>query len=88
MGDQIRQALNDFWDAQAINVNGESTSVDDLVAAMDSMTAVESLVEIEKIVQMELPSGDVVRQGGYDSKKQFVDELTARVLEYVKEHKK
>ena len=88
MGDQIRQALNDFWDAQAINVDGESTTVDDLVAAMDSMTAVESLVEVEKIVDMELPSGEVIRMGGYDSKKQFVEQLTARVLTYVKEHKK
>lgn len=88
MGDQIRQALEDFWEAQAISADGGSTSVDDLVAAMDSMTAVEALVEVEKIVGMELPCGDVIRRGGYESKKQFVEELTARVLKYVKEHKK
>lgn len=86
IGNQIKQALEDFWSAQAISVDGESTSVDDLVAAMDSMTAVEALVEVEKIVGMDLPSGDVVRRGGYESKKQFVEELTARVLTYVKEH--
>jgi hypothetical protein len=88
MGDQIRRTLEAFWEAQAISLDGESTSVDELVAAMDSMTAVEALVEVEKIVGMELPSGDVIRRGGYESKKQFVEELTARVFSYVKEHKK
>lgn len=79
----IRAALEEFWAEQSISVDGESTSVDDLVAAMDSFTATEVLERIEEIVGIELPSGKVIRQGGYDTKDQFVDVLTARILDYV-----
>ena len=61
--------------------------MDDLVAAMDSFTASDVLGEVEDIVDMELPSGQVVRRGGYDSKDQFVTMLTQRILDYVAEHK-
>ena len=60
----------------------------DLVAAMYSFTATDALQEVETIVDMELPTGEVIRRGGYESKDQFVIELTQRVLEYVAEHQK
>lgn len=81
----IRTVLEEFWEEQSISVDGESMSVDDLVAAMDSFTATEVLERAEEIVGMDLPSGKVIRQGGYDSKDQFVDLLTARILDYVGE---
>lgn len=83
---QIRDALKSFWDEQSISVDGGSTSIDDLVAAMDSMTAVEALIEVEKIVGMDLPSGKVIRCGGYNDEADFIEDLTARVLTYVEEH--
>jgi hypothetical protein len=82
----IRTVLEEFWEEQSISVDGESTSVDDLVAAMDSFTATEVLERAEEIVGMDLPSGKVIRQGGYDSKDQFVDQLTSRILDYVGEN--
>ena len=86
LGSAIRTMLEEFWEEQSISVDGESMSVDDLVAAMDSFTATEVLERAEQIVGMDLPSGKVIRQGGYDSKDQFVDLLTARILDYVAEN--
>lgn len=85
--EKIRTHLNDFWDEQAIAVDTDSTSIDDLVAAMDSKTAVEALIEVEDMVDMELPVGDVVRQGGYRSRDDFVEELTRSIVKYVKDSK-
>jgi hypothetical protein len=80
---QIDAHLNAFWDEQAIAVDADSTSIDDLVAAMDSKTAVEALIEVEDIVNMELPVGEVVRQGGYGSREEFIRDLTRSVVKYV-----
>lgn len=82
---QIREALENFWDEQSLSIDEGSTSIDDLVAAMDSMTAVEVLVDVEKIVGMELPIAEVIRRGGYESQEQFIEDLTTRVLTYVEE---
>lgn len=84
--DQIRQSLEKFWEEESLGVVADSTSIDGLVAAMDSMTAVSALIDIEKIVGMELPTGEVIRRGGYDSMNQFIDDLSTRVIQYVKEH--
>lgn len=83
----IIAALEAFWAEQTLGAEGGDT-VDDLVAAMDSFTATDALQEVETIVDMELPTGEVIRRGGYESKDQFVIELTQRVLEYVAEHQK
>lgn len=85
--EKIKAHLNAFWDEQAIAVDADSTSIDDLVAAMDSKTAVEALIEVEDIVDMELPVGDVVRQGGYKSREEFIEVLTASIVKYVEEKK-
>lgn len=84
---QIEAHLNAFWDEQAIAVDADSTSIDDLVAAMDSKTAVEALIEVEEIVDMELPVGEVVRQGGYRNREEFIRDLTRSVVKYVEDKK-
>lgn len=53
---------------------------------MDSMTAVEALIAVEKIIGMDLPSGYVIRRGGYNDQEHFINDLTARVVIYVEEH--
>lgn len=82
---QIIAALEAFWAGQTLGTEGAET-VDDLVAAMDSFTASDALIDVEDIVGMELPTGEVIRRGGYESKDQFIYELTQRVLDYVAEH--
>jgi hypothetical protein len=91
MGDlksKVAAELEAFWEEQAGGPTGAGEGVDDLVAAMDSFTATEVLEGIERLVGMELPSGDVIRRGGYDSKEQFVEELSAQIVQYVQEHTK
>lgn len=83
---QIQESLRRFWSEQSLDLGGAPASIDDLVAAMDSMTAVAALIDVEAIVGMDLPSGEVIRTGGYDNENQFVEHLTARVCKYVLEH--
>ena len=83
---QIQESLRKFWSEQSLDLGGAPASIDDLVAAMDSMTAVAVLIDIEEIVGMGLPTGEVIRAGGYDSEDQFVEHLTACVQKYVEEH--
>lgn len=84
---QIIEALEAFWAGQTLGAEGADT-VDGLVAAMDSFTASDALIDVEDIVGMELPTGEVIRRGGYESKDQFIDELTQRVLDFVADHQK
>lgn len=90
--DQLKSAietcLRQFWDSHSLAVDGVSESVDGLIDPLDSLTAVDALIELEKIVGMELPEGRVIRRGGYDSKGQFIEDLTRRVLKYVVEQSK
>ena len=83
----IQEELEKFWQAQAISVDAEGDNVDDLVAAMDSLTASEVLGALEELTGIELPSADLIRRGGYDNKEQFIRDLTTSVLDYAKEHK-
>lgn len=84
----IETCLREFWDTHSLAVDGASETVDGLIDPLDSLTAVDALIELEKIVGMELPEGRVIRRGGYDSKEQFIEDLTRRVLEYVVEQTK
>jgi hypothetical protein len=90
--DQLKSAieacLHQFWDTHSLAVDGASESVDGLIDPLDSLTAVDALIELENIVGMELPEGSVIRRGGYDSKRQFIEDLTTRVLRYVVEQAK
>lgn len=87
LGETIAAALDAFWTSQTLDAGGVET-VDDLVAAMDSFTAAEVLAEVEGIVGIELPTGELIRSGGYDSKEQFVNELTKKIVDYAAEHQK
>lgn len=83
--DRIKSELRKFWKEQSLSPDAGSISIDDLVAAMDSVTAVDVLMTVEEIVEVELPAGKVIRPGGYSSEAQFIEDLTDRVLKYLKE---
>lgn len=83
MEDQIRAALEAFWDEHAIpSVGGAPATVDDLIGPVESMIAVEVLVALDKITGMKLPSS-VIQAGGYATRDEFVNKLSAAVLAYV-----
>ncbi|RYG37934.1 MAG: hypothetical protein EON93_02835 [Burkholderiales bacterium] len=85
---EIRAELEQFWADQDPLAPSGSGTVDDLVAAMDSLTACEALERLETLLGIELPSGDLIKRGGYDTKAQFIDELSAAIAAYHAEHAK
>ena len=83
LADEIKAALEDFWDEHAIPAEGGTAStVDELVGPVESMTAVEVLVTLDKITDMKLPNS-IIQAGGYKKKDEFVNTLGAAVLAHV-----
>lgn len=81
--DKIKAALEAFWDERAIPVDGgAATAVDGLVGPVESMIAVEVLVTLDKITGMKLPNS-IIQAGGYRTKDEFVNKLSAAALTYV-----
>ncbi|MCA7894483.1 hypothetical protein [Burkholderia cepacia] len=88
MANQIKAALENFWDEHAIPTDdGAATTVDELVGPVESMVAVEVLVTLDKIVGMKLPNS-IIQAGGYKTKDEFVNKLGAAALAYVTEKAK
>jgi hypothetical protein len=81
---QIEAALAQFWEDNAIaDQTGSADDTLDYLAPLDSMSAVEVLIELDQIVGQELRAGAIIRKGGYDSKEQFVSDVTKQVLAYL-----
>lgn len=85
---QIEQLLGAFWDKRAQDIVDDPLSTDELGAPLDSISAVEAFVGIDKLVQRKLPVELIIRHGGYDSKDQFVTDITAKVLRHLKDEPK
>lgn len=80
---KIRAQLEAFWDERALPVGiGGASIVDALVAPVESMTAVEVLMELDGIVGTKIPSS-VIQAGGYMSREEFVEKLSAKVLKHL-----
>ena len=79
----VQAALNGFWDENAIPAaDGGATTVDELAGAVESMTAVGVLATVDAIVGFEVPNS-VIKVGGYQSKDEFIEHLTANVMAQV-----
>lgn len=79
--EQIKTILGEFWDANAIPVDPQNaTDTGEFVAPLDSMSAVEVLILLEEVVGQELEASDIIRQGGYDDREQFISDITEHVL--------
>lgn len=77
---RLREALENFWEERSLPGSfDEATSVEELVAPIESMTAVEVLVTLDEIVGENLPIS-VIQAGGYASKEEFVDKLSKKVM--------
>lgn len=85
---QIEQLLGAFWDKRAQDIVDDPLSTDELGAPLDSISAVEAFLGIDKLVQRKLPVELIIRHGGYDSKDQFVSDITAKVLQHLKDEPK
>lgn len=81
--EKIEQTLGDFWDEREIAISCDPDSVNDLGASMDSLTACEAMIAIDDIVGQEVPVDVVIKNGGYDSREQFIQQVTEGVLTYL-----
>lgn len=82
---RIRAELEKFWDERAIPVGSSGeTAVEALAAPVESMTAMDVLAGLDKITGLKLPN-TLIRRGGYNTRDQFVDLLTAKVMKRVQE---
>ncbi|WPN29898.1 hypothetical protein QMK54_29595 [Pseudomonas sp. P5_109] len=82
---QIETLLNAFWDKRAQDIIDDPLSTDQLGAPLDSISAIDAFVGIDKLVQRKLPVELIIRHGGYNSKEQFVTDVTDKVLRHLKE---
>jgi acyl carrier protein len=71
---------------RAIPLEEVPQSTEELGAPLDSLTAMEVLVEIDRILKRKVPVEDVIRKGGYQSREQFIEEISERAFKYVSEH--
>jgi len=80
----LEAALDQFWEQNVIEAASEDgASVDVMLIPLDSITACEALLGIESIVGKTLPIEEIVKKGGYQSKEEFVSEVSEAVLQYV-----
>ncbi|KAB0568428.1 hypothetical protein C9383_09355 [Pseudomonas palleroniana] len=80
---QIEELLGTFWDEREIAIASDPTSINDLGAPMDSLTACEAMIDIDVIVGKKVPVEVVIRNGGYESRDQFIQQVTEGVLTYL-----
>lgn len=81
---QIEGLLNAFWDKRALEIIDDPLSTDELGAPLESIAACEAFVGIDKLVGRKMPVDLIIRNGGYNSKEQFVTEITKGVLKHLK----
>jgi len=85
---QIEALLEAFWDKRALEIIDDPLSTDDLGAPLESIAACEAFAGIDKLVGRKMPVELIIRHGGYESKAQFVTDVTRGVLKHLKENSK
>lgn len=83
---KIEDYLGNFWDERAIETGGEPYDVSDLGVPMDSLTSIEVLLEIDKLFGRTIPVETVIKKGGYQTREEFVEEVSSKVLTFVAEN--
>lgn len=82
---EIEKHLGQFWDKRALEIVDDPLSVDELGAPMESVMAIDALLEIGKMLKAKIPVDVVIRNGGYETKEQFVSSVTSGILRHLKE---
>lgn len=82
----IEKLLSDFWDRMAIEMGAPPEATSDLEAPLDSLTSMEALLEIDELLSRKIPVDAVIQKGGYQSREEFVGQVSQRVQEYISEN--
>lgn len=82
----IEKLLGGFWDRMAIEMGAAAQTTTDLEAPLDSLTSMEALLEIDELLGRKIPVDAVIQKGGYQSREDFVGQVSERVQRYVSEN--
>ena len=82
----IQAILGKFWDKRAIEIGVAPGSTEELGAPLDSLTSMEALLEIDRLLERRVPVEAVIQKGGYQTREQFIEDITTNVLKFVAEH--
>jgi hypothetical protein len=82
----IEAILGHFWDQRAIEMGEAPQSTEELGAPLDSLTSMEALIEIDRLLKRKVPVEAVIQKGGYQTREQFMEEISTKVQKYVAEH--
>lgn len=80
---EIEAILGAFWDARAIAVAENPTSIFELGAPLTSLDACEALVDVDKLVGKKIPVQGIIKNGGYEDRDDFINELTTNILSHL-----
>ena len=82
----IEAILGQFWDERAVEMGDAAQSTEELGAPLDSLTSMEALLEIDRVLKRTVPVDAVIQKVGYNTREQFIDEITTKVLKFVAEN--
>ena len=82
----IESMLGGFWDERVIDMGGSPESTESLGAPLDSLTSMEALIEIDRLLNRKVPVEAIIQKGGYQTREQFVEGVTTKVLKFVEEN--
>lgn len=82
----IKAILGKFWDDRAIEMGEAPQSTEELGAPLDSLTSMEALVDIDRLLKRKVPVEAVIQKGGYQTREQFMEEISTKVMKFVVEH--
>jgi hypothetical protein len=78
----IETILGKFWDKVAIDIGNAPEGTGELGAPLDSLTSMEALIEVDQLLKRKVPVEVVIQKGGYQTREEFVAEITAKVMKF------
>lgn len=84
----LEQLLRKFWDENVLDNSELPLGVENLYAPLDSVTAIDVLSQIKDLFKhvlgnKKIPAEDVIQNGGYRSKKEFVKKVVDAVAKHI-----
>jgi hypothetical protein len=84
----LEQLLQKFWDENVLDNSELPLGVENLYAPLDSVTAIDVLSKIKELFKdvlgdKKIPAEDVIQNGGYRSKDEFVQKVVKAVEKYL-----
>ncbi len=84
----LEKLLRKFWDENVLDNSELPLGVENLYAPLDSVTAIDVLSKIKDLFKdvlgdKKIPAEDVIQNGGYRSKDEFVEKVAKAVAKHI-----